>query len=626
MPSGRESRSAGGQLGRTDRPAPFERAKAEKVKAFKPLAIFGNKDAVPAIAPYLYDEQLSSWARIALEAIPDPACDAALRKAEAELKGRLLVGVINSIGVRRDAKAVDALARRLGDEAAVAAAAAAALGRIGNDAAARALETALPTVAPAVRGEVADALVRCAEKRLAEGKKDEAVRLYDLVTKADVPQNRVLEGVRGAIIARGPAGAPLLLDLLKSADKKRFALGLRLSREIPGAEATDVLLEALGQPSPRRQTLLLLALADRADRKARDVLLQAAKTAIGEARIAAIRGLRTAGDASCGPVLLDAALDADADVSAAAVNALADLPAKEIDDLSVARLRSASGDGRLALIELIGRRHIQAAAPLLLKLADDPDAQVRASAWAALGAAIAANDLPMLIDRAVARGKPSDARIVEAALRPRCARMSARDATTAEIVDAMARAETREKCMLLRTLATVGGDKALKAAAAAAGDSNAAVRRAGYWALGRWTSAEAGSVLLGLVKNGDPELRTGALRGYIRVARQFDIPDGPRMAMFREIMNLAQRDEERRLALDILKRIRTSESLSIAVEHLGQPNLRGEAAAVAVAMSEKLVASNPAEVAAAMKQVLRVAKDEKVIHKARGLLNRAGKK
>ena len=210
--------------------------KTEKVKAFKPLAVFGNKDAVPAIAPYLADEELSSWARIALEAIPDPACDEALRKAETGLKGRLLIGVINSIGVRRDAKAVDALVKRLGDaDADVAAAAAAALGRIGGEAAAKALERSLATAPPAVRGEVADAVVRCAEKDLAAGKKDEAIRLYDLVSKADVPQNRVLEGVRGAIIARGPAGLPMLVELLKSTDKKRFALGLKLTREISGS-------------------------------------------------------------------------------------------------------------------------------------------------------------------------------------------------------------------------------------------------------------------------------------------------------------------------------------------------------------------------------------------------------
>ena len=421
--------------------------KAEKAKAFKPLAIFGSKDAVPAIAPYLSDEELSSWARIALEAIPDPACDEALRKAEAGLKGRLLIGVINSIGVRRDAQAVDALVARLGDpDAAVATAAAAALGRIRGDAAAKALEQALATAVPAVRGEVADAVVRCAEKNLAEGKNDEAIRLYDLVSKADVPQNRVLEGVRGAIVARGKAGLPLLVELLKSPDKKRFALGLKMTREISAPELTDALLAELGQAAPARQPLLLMALADRADPKARDALLQAAKSGVGEVRIASIRGLKKVGDSSCGPVLLDAALDDDDDISEAAAEILADLPAKEIDDLLVARLQSASGKSRLVLIELVGRRHIETVTKVLLKLADDPDAQVRAAALTALGATISVQDLPFLTARAVAQDKPEEAQAAEAALRAACARMSDRDASAAKVLEAIAPAQVPAKC------------------------------------------------------------------------------------------------------------------------------------------------------------------------------------
>ena len=601
--------------------------KSEKVKAFKPLAVFGNKDAVPAIAPYLSDEELSSWARIALEAIPDPACDEALRRAEAGLKGRLLIGVINSIGVRRDAKAVDALVARLGDaDADVAAAAAASLGRIGGDAATKSLEKALGTAAPTVRAEAADAVVRCAEKVLADGKKDEAIRLYDLVSKADLPQRRVLEGVRGAIIARGPAGLPLLVELLKSADKKRFNLGLKLTREISGSEVTDALLAELGQAAPARQALLLLALADRADPKARGALLQAAKTGTGDVRIASIRGLKKSGDASCGPVLLDAAMDADAQVSEAAADVLADLPAKEIDDLLAARLQAASGSSLLVLIDLAGRRHIETVTAILLKLADDPDAKVRSGALTALGATIPVKDLPVLIARAVAQDKPEEAKSAEAALRAACSRMSDRDASTAKVLDAIASAQVPAKCTLLGVLVTIGGDKALKAVAAAASDSNAEIRRAGYRALGEWTSADAGPELLNLVKSSDPELKVGALRGYIRVARQFDIPDAPRLAMFREIMTLAQRDDERRLALDILKQIRTTESLSIAVGYLDQPKLRDAAANVAVTMSEKMIASKPAEVAAAMTQVLQVTKNRNLVDKARGLLNRTGRK
>src|SRR2546429_263587 len=45
----------------------------DKAVPCKQLAVYGTKAAVPALAPLLSDPQLSSWARIALEAIPDPA-------------------------------------------------------------------------------------------------------------------------------------------------------------------------------------------------------------------------------------------------------------------------------------------------------------------------------------------------------------------------------------------------------------------------------------------------------------------------------------------------------------------------------------------------------------------------
>jgi HEAT repeat protein len=418
----------------------------------------------------------------------------------------------------------------------------------------------------------------------------------------------------------------LLVKLLKSADKRQFALGLKLTREVAGSEVTDALLAELRQAAPARQALLLLALADRADPKARDVLLEAAKNGAGEVRIASIRGLKNSACASCGRVLLDAALDANAEVSQAAADVLADLPTKEIDDMLVARLQSTAGNQRLVLIDLAGRRHIESVAAALLKLADDPDAEVRLAALKAAGAVLPVNDLPTLIARAVAQDKPAEAKVAEAALRAACTRIPDRDALAAKVIDEISRAQATAKCTLLGVLVTVGGDKALGVVAAAAKDPDAAIRLASYQALGKWTSASAGPVLLGLIKSGDPELKIGALRAYIRVARQFAIPNGPRMAMFREIMTLAQRDEERRLALQILKQIRTPESLSIAVGYLDKRALRDEAATVAVTMSEKMIASKPAEVAAAMKQVLRVAKNKDVVDKARGLLNRAEKK
>ena len=111
------------QVLRSDAPA------AQKAITCKELAIHGSGAAVPDLAKLLPNPQLSSWSRIALEAIPGEQSDAALRQAAESLRGQLLVGVINSIGVRRDKKAVPILIARLQDgDLEVAAAAAVASG------------------------------------------------------------------------------------------------------------------------------------------------------------------------------------------------------------------------------------------------------------------------------------------------------------------------------------------------------------------------------------------------------------------------------------------------------------------------------------------------------------------
>ena len=108
-------------------------SRKDKIDACRQLAIIGGKDSIAPLAALLGNEELSHNARYALEPNPDPAVDEALRDALGKVKGGPLVGVIGSVGVRRDAKAVGALAKLLGDsDAVVARAAARAMGKIGT--------------------------------------------------------------------------------------------------------------------------------------------------------------------------------------------------------------------------------------------------------------------------------------------------------------------------------------------------------------------------------------------------------------------------------------------------------------------------------------------------------------
>jgi len=181
----------------------------EKVDACRGLAVIGTVDAVPALAALLGDEKLSHMARYGLEPIPDPAVDDALRDALRKLKGLPLVGVIGSIGVRRDAKAVPVLVPFLQDrDPEVAEAAARALGKIATPEAANLLNQTLAKAPPKLRTVVADACLSCAEAFLTQDKRSEAAALYQSVGKADLPKHFRVAATHGELRARKPAGKP----------------------------------------------------------------------------------------------------------------------------------------------------------------------------------------------------------------------------------------------------------------------------------------------------------------------------------------------------------------------------------------------------------------------------------
>jgi len=161
----------------------------DKADACMQLARVGTKASVQPLAALLVDDKLSHMARYALEPIPDASVDLALREAAGKLEGRKLVGVIGSIGVRRDAKAFDLLRDRLKDhDADVAQAAARALGRLGTADVAKALEDALTAAPEANRQAIYEGLFRCAESFTDHDQSAAALSVYDRLNQPQAPR------------------------------------------------------------------------------------------------------------------------------------------------------------------------------------------------------------------------------------------------------------------------------------------------------------------------------------------------------------------------------------------------------------------------------------------------------
>lgn len=176
----------------------------QKAIACKKLSIVGGKEAVAPMAALLSHPQLSCYARFGMEPNPDPSVDEAFRAALPKLTGRLKIGVITSIGVRKDAKALDALTRLIDDpDAQIGGAAAASVGMIGGMQASRALQTALAKISAPVFPVVARASLLCAESLLASNR-PRAMELYSQLSAETMPKPVRMAAIR-VLNAAGPA-------------------------------------------------------------------------------------------------------------------------------------------------------------------------------------------------------------------------------------------------------------------------------------------------------------------------------------------------------------------------------------------------------------------------------------
>jgi hypothetical protein len=176
----------------------------QKAIACKKLSIVGGKDAIMPMAALLKDPQLACYGRFGMEPNPDPSVDEAFRAALPKLTGKLQIGVINSIGVRKDPKALDALNRLIDhSDPEVAQAAAASVGMIGGLRASQILQSALGRTKVPVFPVVARSMLVCAEGLMATNR-GRGLELYRELSAPTMPKPVRLAALR-VLNAAGPA-------------------------------------------------------------------------------------------------------------------------------------------------------------------------------------------------------------------------------------------------------------------------------------------------------------------------------------------------------------------------------------------------------------------------------------
>lgn len=163
------------------------------------LALIGSAACVPALSALVTTEANSHLARHALERIPGLEATKAIQDAIGKTNGRIKIGLIGSLALRRDKSSIALLASLLKEtDATIARAAALAVGTLGGSQAVRVLQDAMSSTTTD-KTFVMDALLSCAESMLANGQSSEAVSIYKSLSADNQSRLVRLAATRGLL-------------------------------------------------------------------------------------------------------------------------------------------------------------------------------------------------------------------------------------------------------------------------------------------------------------------------------------------------------------------------------------------------------------------------------------------
>ncbi|UCF42557.1 MAG: HEAT repeat domain-containing protein, partial [Planctomycetota bacterium] len=524
---------------------------ASKQYVCKQLSIIGTEQAVPALAKMLTDEKTSDMARYALERIPGGAVDKALVKALGKTKGKVKVGIINSLGERGARQATGSLSKLLKDkDGQIALAAAAALGKIADEPAAGALGKALKQASGDLRVGVADAYLVCADKLAAGGDKDAAMAIYKKLYKSGEPV-RIRSGALAGMVAAAPHDASkVVINAISSDEPEMQSTAIGLVREVPGTKIIKVAASKLPGLEAMQQVQLLSALADREDQAALQAVVRATKSSEEPVRIAALNALGKLGDVLTVDLLVRVAASKKGAERQAARDSLYRLRDPATDDRILDGINRARAKVKVELVRSVGQRQIVGGVDKLLKTARDTDGNVRQESVKALRAVAGPEHVPALVELLKDAEDNTELTAIEKTIVSVSGKSAVRNAgAVMAAIDSVEDIQVR--CSLLRVLGGIGDEDSLEMLREAFEDEDTEVRTAAVRALSDWPDGALAEELLEMAKGTEDEkLRTLALRGSIRlIGLESERPAEETLELYRQAMELAPSVSEKKLVL-----------------------------------------------------------------------------
>jgi len=449
------------------------------------LRRIGPERTLPHLARMLLDPELTDDARFAMQGHRSPEIDRVLRESLSQLEGQSLIGVIGTIGQRRDRAAVAHLVNFVNQpDIRLTRACVTSLGRIGGPEAQEALFSLdLPPELEPLRQ---DALLRCADNLVSEGAHSEAREMYRQMTTDAFPVPVRIAAWRGLARSQGADAAPSFLVMLRHENERIQQAGARFMIEMKATADLMPVAEEINSLPENARALVITALASAEVRRATPIVVRFTEAGNSAVRAAAISALGELGDASHVPLLVTIAEPVEGEAAELARDSMVRLRGEEVDERIIAVLQRQAVLARATLIGVLAERHSTAAIASFFTYAEDDDDFVRLSSIRALTDLAEAEHLPSMIALLERYGSRSNRPELESAIVAVCERMTDREHGLTLVMDALDRGTEQDRVSLLRILGRLHDLQSLSALSKATRDPSQRVRVQAIVALGGW--------------------------------------------------------------------------------------------------------------------------------------------
>ena len=570
------------------------------------IGIIGTKKSIPILSKMLINESTSEMALLGLEPINDPYVDKTLRKSLTKTKGKYKVGIINSLGVRKDSNSVKTLSKLIFDEdKLVSISSVAALGKIGTDNASQVLGTAYQQAVVPLKWDIADAWLLTAEYT---NSKEQSFSIYQEVYKSSPPVSIKTAALKGLLKTHAGDPSEYLLPALKDREPSMQEAVIPLIRELDEKYSVEVYMDELPNLEENLQMQLVLGIADRGDLSAHGHILNLIKSNNQALRLA---GLRTFPDYAKSSDIVFLARFASKNKGRErdlARICLYTMNSENVDDAILTVAQKACPEERVELIRAMGYRDIISGCDLLLITVKHPERKVRLESYKTLAKLGTPEYLPAIIDlmiKAESNAERKEAEKTITSIAETIPDASIRSDKILRILSGTNDVNAIVSC--INILGNLGTEKSLAALRNYLNNEEAKIQVAAIKALSAWPDASPKEDLLGvLLETEDIKQHNLAMQGYIKLTNMDEaVSEDKKVKLFEEALNLANDVNEQKIVLSGLAKVNSMDALNLAIKLLNDTKIRNEAEAAVIDISGDVGQLDPEKTQIILNQLIK---------------------